>query len=165
MKQDQSIKKATFLSKNNIFQKIGKYHIELGGRDLIDFFISKGDDKRIFTSEFYIKKQISSNQLLIRKKVSKKYAASDILLLVDKDQKLLNVKVMPSISSYTLVLLIPIVAYFIYTSNESLPEYYYALPFALPIIIFLLIRWTVNSDFSYVEKEILSKTNSYKIRS
>jgi hypothetical protein len=139
------------------FEQQFNIHCELSNSSLKDFF------KDWKSGCFYVKKNISDEEILIRKYSSKTYGTDNVYISYSKEQKTLKIQISPVPKSYLLFALIPLICLLLINSQEPKLESA-IIPISLFTFLFLVFKWGTKNTKREIVTELKKKFDKENIK-
>ncbi|HMQ47645.1 MAG TPA: hypothetical protein PKA00_05710 [Saprospiraceae bacterium] len=139
----------------NIFYSSIRIPCNLGRKDFVEVFSSwtksKNDWNNMISYEYYIKKIIDNNRVVVPKFTSKVIEAQDIYINYKKDKRVLDITIKPALRSFSLFLVVPL-SVFVLASTKSLKVEFWLIPILALLFLILFFKWMIKKE----EKEVVA---------
>jgi hypothetical protein len=143
---------------NILFSSHAMFYCNLGDKSLKDIFTDWHEH------DFYIKKQIDKNTILIHSKYSQKvYGNSNIILNYNEQENSLSIKSSPFFRSYILFTIIPLSVLILLKTN-NLNNMYFLAPVLFLLFLILMLKWSVIYNKNAALKSIQALLVKNKIK-
>lgn len=133
-----------------------EFRCNLDGNDLKKVFYEWDKERSTYNSysyEYYIKKEIGENDIVLSRFTAKIYEAQDIKIQYQKDFKVLKVEIRPNLRSYVLFLIVPL-SIIALNSNKDVKAIFWLIPIVAFLVLFIFFKAIVIIERKSIMKEI-----------